>query len=72
MFLQHSPRMPAHPLVLRRDQFHQFFVAQLLKVHFGRLLVFVNDLVDAAVAAVMTVLAVMVTLVLVIPVDDVN
>src|SRR6266571_2659050 len=64
--------MPAHPLVFRRDEYHQLLIAQLLQIHLCQRLVVINDLVDSSVAAVVAVLTRIVALVLVVPVDDVN
>ena len=69
-FLQYPPRMTAQELVLRRHELHQLLIAQLPDVHARRLLLVVNDFVNASVAAVVAVLAVVMALVLVVPIDD--
>src|SRR6266851_1808854 len=69
---QYPPRVPAQELVLRRHELHQFVVAQFGQVQPRRLLVVIDDLVNAAVAAVVAVLAGVVALVLVIPIDDID
>ena len=71
-FLQDPPRVPAHELVLRRHQLDQFFRGQPGQIDARRLLLVVNDLVDAPVALVVAIVPGVVALVLVVPIDDQN
>jgi hypothetical protein len=64
--------VPAHKLVLRRHELHQLLVVEPGQIDTRRLLVVVNNLIDATVAAVVAVLAIVMALVLVIPIDDEN
>ena len=64
--------MTTHEFVFGWNQLDQLIIAELGQIDSRRLLIVVNDFVNASIAAVVAIFACVMALILVVPIDDID